>query len=103
MSEIDLWPTCGECTLRQGGRWVPVESYERLPDGPPRRLTCRSTMTIRASCSHGNDGVRPLVQSVTFDIPHWWGTAHELDAIKALRFFVPGHGAPEHGMVTDLG
>ena len=92
MSEVRQFPMCAECSLRHGG-WWPVEEYEVAWEKPTAR-GCRATCVVIAKCSHGhgpdNWERHAQAQRSRFQVPYWWGNGHVIDAIRDLKFFVPG-------------
>jgi hypothetical protein len=98
------WPLCAVCSERCQEPTV-VEEYGIPADGVIRKKGRIVRFTVVASCSHGR-GFRPgtvRTQRARIEVPEWWGIAHQDDAIRSLIFFVPGHGNPEHTLVTHIG
>jgi hypothetical protein len=101
--ELGHWPICAVCS-EACQEPTAVEEYE-IPavqlEGE-ERIKC---LTVIARCSHGK-GFRPGTvkeQHAKIDVPEWWGIAHVDDAVRSLIFFAPGHGAPAHKLVTNIG
>lgn len=108
MSNFSDWPACGECMAKRPDLpFVPVEEYELIPEGV---LIGAFRVVVVAKCSHGRGfrGDTVKTQHSTIDVPVWWNLdpakplscKHLVAAVRTLRFFVPGAGAPQHRMVT---